>query len=114
MATKVLKELAIAVSTYEDRNSGQTKNRYENIGVLMESTNDRGETNRYIMMKRSFNPAGVPFKQGSDKVLISLFDPKPRDGGGQSSQGAQSRDDGYGTDQSSGADRGGYDDSIPF
>lgn len=105
MATRVLKELAVAVSTYEDRNSGQTKNRYENIGVLMESESN-GEVNRYIMLKRSFNPAGVPFKQGSDKILISMFDPRPRDGQGGSS-GPQ--DNAAPPDQG-----GGFNDDIPW
>lgn len=79
MNTRVLKELAVAVATYEDRATGQQKNRYKNIGVMMESTNDRGEINTFLMLDRSFNPAGVPFKPGSDKILVSLFDPKPKD-----------------------------------
>ena len=79
MNTRVLKELAVAVSTYDDRATGQQKNRYKNIGVMMESTNDRGEINTFLMLDRSFNPAGVPFKPGSDKILVSLFDPKPKD-----------------------------------
>jgi hypothetical protein len=80
MTTKVLKELAVAVSTYEDRATGQQKNRYKNIGVMMESINDRGEQNTFLMLDRSFNPAGVAFKPGSDKILVSMFDPKPKDG----------------------------------
>lgn len=109
---KVVKELAVAVASYEDRNTGQTKNRYKNIGVLMESTNDRGETNTFLMLDRSFNPAGVPFKQGSDKILISLFDPKPRDG--QQGERQQQRDDR--SQQSGGYGAGGspMDDDIPF
>lgn len=120
MATKVLKELAVAVSSYEDRNSGQTKNRYENIGALMEFTNDRGEANTFLVIKRTFNPAGVMFKPGSDKIMISMFDPKPREG--QQSGGA-----GYGGGQrdsagshagasatGSAAGRQPYDDEIPF
>lgn len=105
MATRVLKELAVAVSTYEDRNSGQTKNRYENIGVLMESESN-GEVNRYIMLKRSFNPAGVPFKQGSDKILISMFDPRPRDG---QSGNSGPQDNAPPQDQGS-----GFNDDIPW
>lgn len=115
MATKVLKELAVVVSTYEDRNSGQTKNRYKNIGVMMESTNDRGEVNTFLMLDRSFNPAGVPFKPNSDKIMISMFDPKPRDGQQQQSSGQQSSGQ-----QGGGQSYGGYasdsvsDDEIPF
>ena len=33
-----------------------------------------------ILLNRSFNPAGVPFKDGSDVVMISMFDPKDKDG----------------------------------
>lgn len=112
MATKVIKELAVAVAQYEDRQTGQTKNRYENIGVLMESTNDRGEVNQFLMLNRSFNPAGVPFKPGSDKILISMFDPRPRDGqGGQ--QRPQTQQNGQ-TAGASGGQAAGYDDEIPF
>lgn len=122
MATKVLKELAVVVSTYEDRSTGATKNRYENIGVLMESTNDRGEKNTFMMVKRSFNPAGVIFKPGSDKIMISMFDPKPRDGqgGGHQSSGASGNDAGTGsygggdTGQSYSGGRPDMDDEIPF
>ena len=120
MATKVLKELAVAVSTYEDRSTGQQKNRYRNIGVLMESTNDRGEANQFLMLNRDFNPAGVPFKAGSDKILISMFDPRDNSQGGQSSnqssggnQQQSDRNGGYG----SGGRPGGssdYDSEIPF
>lgn len=109
MATKVVKELAVAVAQYEDRQTGQTKNRYENVGVLMESTNDRGEINQFLMLNRSFSPAGAPFKPGSDKILISMFDPRPRDG----QQGRQQRPQ---TQQSAqaGGQSAGYDDEIPF
>lgn len=108
MATKVLKELAVAVSTYEDRNTGQTKNRYRNIGVLMESENERGEKNRFLMMDRAFNPAGVPFKPGSDKILISLFDPRDQNDN-SGSQGGGSRNQDHGQQQ-----RPDFDDDIPF
>lgn len=108
---KVLKELAVAVASYEDRNTGQMKNRYKNIGVLME-TESNGQVNRFLMLDRSFNPAGVPFKPGSDKILISLFDPKPRDGqqGGTSdNQQSSQQGGGYGA---GGGDM--PDDEVPF
>ena len=122
MATKVLKELAVAVASYEDRNTGQTKNRYRNIGVLMESENERGEKNLFLMLDRSFNPAGVPFKPNSDKILISMFDPRDNSQGEQRDEGSQHRDSGGssgGYDQPrNGAPAGGgrsdYDSDIPF
>lgn len=121
MATKVLKDLAVAVSTYEDRSTGQQKNRYRNIGVLMESTNDRGETNQFMMLNRDFNPAGVPFKSGSDKILISMFEPRDNSqgsqSGGQSSGSNQQQSDrsgGGSQGQQSGGNRSDYDEEIPF
>lgn len=113
MATRVLKELAVATGTYEDRNSGQMKNRYANIGAIMESTNQQGETNMFILLDRHFNPAGVPFKPGSDQILISAFDPKPRDGQQRGNDGGsysgQQNGGGYG-----GGGHSGYDDEIPL
>ncbi|WP_283177872.1 hypothetical protein [Gemmobacter sp. 24YEA27] len=99
----------MATGSYEDRNSGQMKNRYHNIGALMESTNDRGETNTFILLDRHFNPAGVPFKQGSDQILISAFDPKPREDnrGGNDGRGQQ---DNRGQGPQTGGYGGGYDD----
>lgn len=113
MATKVVKELAVAVAQYEDRQTGQTKNRYENVGVLMESTNDRGEINQFLMLNRSFNPAGVPFKPGSDKILISMFDPRPRDGQQAGQQRSQTQQ-GEQAAAAPGGQAAGYDDEIPF
>ena len=71
---KLIKELAVVVGSYTK--NGDTKKKYKNIGVMMQG-DDGGQ---FLMLDRSFNPAGVPFKEGSDGVLISLFDPKPRDG----------------------------------
>ena len=72
------------------------------------------QVNRFLMLDRSFNPAGVPFKPGSDKILVSLFDPKPRDGqqgGGadRSQQQSSQQDAAYGA---GGGDM--PDDEIPF
>lgn len=106
---KVLKELAVATGTYEDRNTGQTKNRYKNVGVLMEVENDRGEKNRFLMLERSFNPAGVPFKAGSDKILISMFDPRDNSQGG----GNRQSDSGQ-SDRGEPERRQDFDDEIPF
>jgi hypothetical protein len=112
MTTRVLKELAVAVSTYEDRSTGQQKNRYKNIGVMMENTNDRGEKNTFLMLDRSFNPAGVAFKPGSDKILVSMFDPKPRDGQDDSDS---RRDPGRQAPAGYGAGgRPDLDDEVPF
>lgn len=69
MAKKV-KELAVKVGTYEK--NGEKKNRYLNVGIVMENT-DGG---KFILLERTFSPAGVPNPEGKDTVLISMFDVK--------------------------------------
>lgn len=71
-----IKDLAVKTGSYTDR-LGQTKGRYENVGSILQM--DDGS--KMLLLKRSFNPAGVPFKEGSDQIIISMFDPKERDGG---------------------------------
>lgn len=75
MAAKKVYDLAIKVSSYTD-NQGKEKGRYENVGSVLEM-DDGG---KMILLKRSFNPAGVPFKDGSDQIVISMFVPKDKDG----------------------------------
>jgi hypothetical protein len=76
MPTRKLYDLAVKTSTYTDKN-GETKGRYENIGSVLQ-LDDGGKV---ILIKRSFNPAGVPFKDGSDQIMVSMFEPKDRDAG---------------------------------
>jgi hypothetical protein len=104
---KVYKEAAVAVGSYEDRNTGQRKNRYRNVGVLMEGE-DNGERYFFLLLDRSFNPAGVPFKPDSDKIVINLFEPRdddkrPSNQGGYSQEGPQSENPGA-----------GIEDEVPF
>lgn len=73
MATKKLKDLAVKTGSYTS--NGETKNRYENIGAIMES-----ENGMFVMLKRTFNPAGIEVEAGRDSILVSAFDPKPQDG----------------------------------
>lgn len=73
----------IAVKTGEYQKDGQTKGRYENIGSIFKS--DDGGT--FLLMKRTFNPAGVPNPDNRDTVLISVFDLR-EEGGGQRQQSA--------------------------
>lgn len=73
---KKIKDLAVKTGSYTDR-SGETKVRYENVGSILQM--DDGS--KMMLLKRSFSPAGVPFKDGSDQIIISLFDPKEKDSG---------------------------------
>jgi len=104
----------VKVGEYQDRNSGQTKGRFENVGALMESDNN-GEISMFIMLKRTFNPAGVPGQDARESLLLSCYVPQDkREGGGErrDDQG-QSQGGGYGA--GGGPNSGGdMEDTIPF
>lgn len=75
MATKVY-DLAVKDGTYTDQ-SGQTKNRYKNIGVAMK-TDDGG---KFLLIDRTWNPAGSPYDEGKgNHVMVSMFEPRKPDG----------------------------------
>lgn len=72
--SKKIKDLAVRVSTYKDKN-GQDKGKYQNVGCILQM--DDGK--KTMLLNRWFNPAGIPFAPGrenSDVVLISMFDIK--------------------------------------
>jgi len=74
MAFRRVKDVSVVTGTYEQ--NGETKNRYKQVGVAMKG--DDGSS--FILLDRSFNPAGVPHKPGDDKILLSLFDPREENG----------------------------------
>lgn len=92
-------DLAVKLRSYTDRN-GDTKNAYENVGSVM--TNDDGS--KFLLLKRTFNPAGVPNPDSRDTLVISIFPIKEQ---GQEQQPAQQR-------QSPPQQAPAYDDDIPF
>lgn len=71
---KKIKDLLVKTGSYETQFDG-TKNRYENIGAIME----KEDGGKFMFLKRSFNPAGVPFKEGSDSIIVSMFDVKEKE-----------------------------------
>ena len=62
--------LAVKSRSYKDKN-GNDKAVWKSVGSLMEH-----DGNKFIMLDASFNPAGVPRKDGSDCINIYLFTPK--------------------------------------
>ena len=106
MAAKKIYDLAVATRRYNDRD-GKEKSSYENVGSVLEM-DDGG---RMILLKRSFNPAGVPFKDGSDQVVISMFVPKDKEQSPAHDQHSTAKANGY-QDPA----KGGFDDTeeIPF
>lgn len=102
MAARKIKDIAVKTGEYQDRNSGQTKGRYQNVGALMK--NDDGSV--FILLNRWFNPAGI--HSDRDTVLLSCFDLRDNNdsGGGRSSGGGGSSDGGN--------TQRDLDDEIPF
>lgn len=63
----------LAVKTGEYTNgAGETKARWLTVGQVMQD--DHG--GQFVLLRRSFNPAGVDVPQGRDSVVLSMFAPK--------------------------------------
>lgn len=73
---KKLYDLAVKTGSYTNKN-GEEKGRWLNVGSVMLS--DDGS--KFIMLQRTFNPAGVPdlSGRGGDSILLSMFDPKDKE-----------------------------------
>ena len=93
MATTKLYDLVVKTGEYTD-NQGNTKGRYENIGAVM-----RNENGQFAMLKKTFNPAGVPSDR--DTIMVSMFEPKAN----------RRSDGGYSNDMPPPRN---LDDEIPF
>ena len=59
----------LAVKTGEYKKDGEIKARYENVGSLMQ-----GDKGHFLILKRTFNPAGVPNPDDKDSVIVSCFE----------------------------------------
>ena len=86
-------------------NQGETKGQWKNVGAVMV-----GDNGPFIMMDKTFNPAGLD-SGGRSSILLSLFEPK-QSNQGQQSQPAQSQ--GPAQSQAPVQDESFDDSSIPF
>ena len=75
MATKKKYALAVKTGSYTD-SSGKEKGRYQNVGCVLE----KDDGGKFILLERTFNPAGVANPDGKSTVIISMFEPKNGDG----------------------------------
>jgi hypothetical protein len=73
-------DLVVKVGEYTD-SQGQTKGRFKNVGVMME-----GDKGPYILLDRTFNPAGVGGNEGRESIIVSLYEPKDSAGQQQHSE----------------------------
>ena len=92
-------DLVVKTGSYTD-NQGNEKGRYKNVGACM-SGKDGGF---FLLLDRTFNPAGVG---DGEACIVSMFEPKSRDGGGQQQQHNQQKQNGYQQQNDGG-------DDVPF
>lgn len=100
------KKYDLAVKVGEYQKDGETKSRYENVGSVMQ-----GDNGFYMILKRTFNPAGVPNPEDRDSVIVSMFEPRNQQQGGQSSQYGNSAPQ---QSQAAPASDDPFGDSVPF
>lgn len=103
------KKYDLAVKVGEYQKNGETKGRYENIGAVMQ-----GDNGFYMILKKTFNPAGVPDARGGDSIIVSMFE--PRQDGQQQNQGQHGGQGGgsQGGGQGGGQPNNDFSDEIPF
>jgi len=82
MAMRKVKNLAVKIGSYTDR-SGKERGRWHNIGSVMEDTNG----GKFLLLDRTFNPAGVPNPDNRDSVIVSIFDIRDKDDNGNQQDG---------------------------
>lgn len=63
-------DIAVKTGSYQD-GQGQTKNRYMNIGAVMQ-----GDNGPFILLDPMVNLAAAPREPGKDRVICSLFEPR--------------------------------------
>lgn len=109
MAIKKVYDLAVKTREYTAQD-GSKKANWQNIGSVMQG--DDGS--KFIMLSKWFNPAGVPdfSGKGGDSVLVSLFEPRAKDGQGTPTTGAPAQPRAAAPAGGAGAE--GLDDDIPF
>jgi hypothetical protein len=88
----ILKDLAVVIDTYTDRN-GAEKKKWLTIGQVHSSKEGR----EYITLEPHINLAAIPRKDGDSRVYVSMFELKARDGApaapAQSAKPAPAMDD---------------------
>lgn len=73
MATKKY-EVVAKIGSWTDK-EGKSKNKYLNVGTVFQNDDNR----MFMVLNRSFNPAGVPNPENKEAVILSFFDPKPKE-----------------------------------
>ena len=83
MAIK-LRDAAVVTSKYTS--NGQDKSRWKNVGALYQ----KDDGSMFLRLDAFFNFSALPRNEGSDSVLIGLFDPKKREDNNNSNSNSDS------------------------
>ncbi|MBL4622880.1 MAG: hypothetical protein JKY89_10820 [Immundisolibacteraceae bacterium] len=118
MAATKLFDAVVKTGEYTNGNN-EVKGRYENVGSIMQ-----GENGMFLILKRTFNAAGVPNPDNKDSVIVSFFEADnnkqgqqqggyqqaaPQQGGFNQQQAAPQQQGGFGGQQQQQApQQGGY------
>ena len=106
--SKVIYDLAVVTDTYQN-SSGETKNKYTNIGVVLE----KDDGGRFMLLDRTFNIAGTMHDPSKgNKVIVSMFDPKPKEERADSPAPAQREQARIVSPFLQGAERSGWDATV--
>lgn len=97
-------DIVAKTGEFQDRVTGETKGRWKNVGAMIE-----GDNGPFLMLDRSFNPAGLPNPENRNNCLLSLFTPK-----GQQDQGPPPAQQQPTQDHPGTAPQGGGSDDVPF
>lgn len=89
MGSRKIADLTVKVGEYQK--DGQTKGRYVNIGVLME----KEDRSHFILLERTFNPAGAPNPENKQSVIVSIFKTDGQQGQQQSAPQGPPQGGGY-------------------
>lgn len=73
MATKKY-DVACKTGSWTDK-EGKTKNKYINVGTVF--SNDDGRM--FMVLNRTFNPAGIANPDNKEAVILSFFEPKVKE-----------------------------------
>ena len=68
MADQKMYDMVVTVGSYKNR-EGVEKKQYETVGTVFQ-----GQNGMYAVMKKTFNPAGVPSDRSS--FFVSFYEPK--------------------------------------
>lgn len=104
MATRKVKDLAVVVGQYQS--NGETKNRYQTVGAVME----RDDGSKFMTLERWFNPAGVPNPENRSSIILSAFELRENNGAGKQANTQQAP----AQRPAAAAPSQQYEDDIPF